>query len=90
MFIDFRLAQALRETDKKNQELLKNVPTQALRKSVAPPPVESKVDLKTSGGKKGPVGVTQVPKIVVTQSCCSRTSPSEVPLSWLATRFPPV
>ena len=67
-FIDFRLAQALRETDKKNQELLKNVPTQALRKSVVPPPAESKGDLKTSGGKKGPVGVTQVPRIVVTQS----------------------
>lgn len=63
-----RLAQALRETDKKNQELLKNVPTQALRKSVAPPSVESKGDLKTSGGKKGPVGVIQEPRTVMTQS----------------------
>ena len=60
--IDSRLAEALRETDRKNQELLKNVPSQALRKSVAPPSVEAKGDLKTSGGKKGQVGVSQEPR----------------------------
>ena len=68
IFIDFRLAEALRETERKNHELLKNVPTQALRKSVAPPPVESKGDIKTSGGKKGQVGACQEPRTVVTHS----------------------
>ena len=35
---------------------------------MAPPSVESKGDLKTSGGKKGPVGVIQEPRTVMTQS----------------------
>ena len=65
-FIDSRLAEALRESDRKNQELLKNVPSQALRKSVAPPSVESKGDIKTSGGKKGQVVGSQEPRKVVT------------------------
>ena len=47
--------------------MLKNVPSQALRKSVAPPPpVEPKGELKTSGAKKGPAGVSQEPRIVTT------------------------
>lgn len=65
-FIDFRLAETLKETDRKNQELLKNAPSQALRKSVPPPSVEPKGELKSSGAKKGPVGASQEPRAVAT------------------------
>ena len=65
-FIDFRLAETLKETDRKNQELLKNAPSQALRKSVPPPSVEPKGELKSSGAKKGPVGASQEQRAVAT------------------------
>ena len=65
-FIDFRLAETLKETDRKNQELLKNAPCQALRKSVPPPSVEPKGELKSSGAKKGPVGASQELRAVAT------------------------
>ena len=66
-FIDFRLTETLKETDRKNQELLKNAPSQALRKSVPPPSVEPKGELKSSGAKKGPVEASQEPRVVATQ-----------------------